>query len=133
VKEEFIHYHLRDQGMDEETFVKGYYFNTFNHDYLLVVDELQTGIHCVIKIFSIDCLQDGREIENMTLVKYSSINDMCHQYTIDVWSKYYFIRYEEKHEAGYQLYHSENEIDAQAAVLKAAVQFGIDKGKIQLY
>lgn len=55
------------------------------------------------------------------------------QYTIDVWGKYYFIRYEETHPNGYQLYHSNNEIEAQSQVLKAALAFGIEKAKIILY
>jgi hypothetical protein len=127
---------LRDHKViPEHLLLTGYYFNSHGRNWVIVIDEIQEDHHCNMKIYSAPTIQQNREFKNLEMVKFYD-DKFSHEFTMSVWGKYYFIKYEENHPAGYQMYHDDeqhNWIYSQADVLNAALKLGIEKGKIRLY
>lgn len=120
-----------DKCVPDEVISHGYYFTTFGHNYAIEIVELEEDIHVKIHIHYTGSNPDN-DLVNLEPIKFYA-GSFEHEYTMDIWGKYYFIKYEETHSKGYQLYHGDNEIEAQAEVLKADLEFGIKLGKITLY
>jgi hypothetical protein len=111
--------------------VEGYYFESFDQSYAIVINEIKYGINCKITVFltQVDELNgiSKPELGDKILLDVTEAHEFL---KMSVWGKYYFPEFLPG-ATTYQFYHENNEIEKLTSVMKFSYNLAMEVSAIK--